>query len=397
MLIAIGLGAYRIVPAVAGIMQAGGLREMKLLFREGTYAGMPIWEFVTQLVDWSGAGSSGLSSHTVGWLPLICVVLCLVLKRRRALPWIGVGVLFGLLEMGRSAPVDVFQFLYLLPVFDKIGNPTKYFAPLVVITIGIMTAMGLEALGARMGKHATMARGLAIAGIIVFLFPRIYDVNAKTYTGVIPAAYLEPSDAFYQVRGEGLLRWGLRIPGAPSVGGRPTMCSADARPIQANAYVNLLRGLGTIDWYTAMPLGAYAVPRVTIGPDGTAQPNGNYRGECYRERNGSRVACSIQPNRILVTESVDASDVLVINQNFDPDWRSTDGQVYRRHGLIAVGGGIRAGTVLTFTSRPLLVGLLVSGVFLMALAVLATRYRRAFGSGAEQGRLVRMIRWMIGP
>jgi hypothetical protein len=187
----------------------------------------------------------------------------------------------------------------------------------------------------------------------------------------------------------------LTIPEVPGTGPRAAGCGK--RPIQANGYVNLLRGLGTIDWYTAMPLGEHAVPRMTIRMDGTAHLNGSYRGECYRERSGSPVRCRFEPNRITVAEHVDASDVLIINQNFDPGWRSTDGRVHRHHGLLAVGGGVRAGTVLAFTSRPLVIGAIASGLFLVTLAVLAMGYRGAVKRGAARNRVIRMTRSIIGP
>ena len=110
-----------------------------------------------------------------------------------------------------------------------------------------------------------------------------------------------------------------------------------AGPPHALAYTNLLRNVGTIDWYVAIPIAERAVPRYFVDTDDILIPNPEYRGEAFFvDESGSVASWTFRPNAITADVLVERPGVLVINQNHHPAWSTDRGELLERDGLIAL-------------------------------------------------------------
>ena len=69
-------------------------------------------------------------------------------------------------------------------------------------------------------------------------------------------------------------------------------------PSFAITYFNLLRNIGTIDWYTGVPLEENAVPKYFVDTDNNYLPNPEYRGEAFLLKAGNSVSSTFRPNSI---------------------------------------------------------------------------------------------------
>src|SRR5262249_14725265 len=142
-----------------------------------------------------------------------------------------------------------------------------------------------------------------------------------------------------------------------------------ARPLfttRSALYPAFLADRGTVDGYQVVP-----VPRSAIASDAP-----DYRGEVFLDRaqEGARVV-SWSPNRIEVALDVSASDLVIVNQNFDRGWRiASDPRraVLATRGLVSarVGPG-DASIVFEYRPRSVVAGTWISAISFASLIPLA--------------------------
>ena len=207
------LDLFRLLPALELIQLKGGLARMDLYFHAKTYAPDTIAAYSfprlwREAVAWHGeAGLKRLTSVYIGWIPLLLAAYACLVNWRRAMPWLAALLFFTWLAMAHQAPVDLFRYLWHLPVLNAISNPAKYFGCLPVLSVCVLAGQGLDRL--RAWRRAWLRQGVAlvvVAAGVWCLFPKVWDVSRLSYTYTIPPALLVPSEHFYQVRGENLKR-----------------------------------------------------------------------------------------------------------------------------------------------------------------------------------------------
>lgn len=365
------LDLFRILPAIELIQTEGSLSRMDLYFHGKIYAPETISAYsFSQLwkeaIAWKGeAGLKNLSSICIGWTPLILAGIAGVLNWRRALPWLAGALFFTWLAMAHQAPFDLFRYLWELPIFNAIGNPAKYFGCLPVLSVCLLAGQSFDALKKLPWPWIRHLIAILLIGSgLWFLYPKVVEVSRISYTHTLPKESLDKSEQFYQVRGQNLDR-------------------SRSEPWRANAYVNLRRGIGTIDWYTGIPIDENAIPRYFVDSKEQYIPNPDYQGECFwltsdrkegkEGKEGKVVSCGFSPHRIVAEVSAAQAGTLIINQNYHPDWHITRGTIQSWKGLMAI--PLPAGyhrLELRYLSRSFAIGLLISffGLILIGIVVL---------------------------
>jgi hypothetical protein len=325
------IGMVRILPALEFISAKGGLTNMELDLQsdlEGAYG--PGWRELCSLVG----GTHGAESYvTIGWLPVVLFAIAACFFWKRALPWGIALVLFTWITLADKAPLDLFRLLQTLPVFGTIALPYKYFAFQIVLSIAVGAGQFfwlLPRLPYRWLEHLC-AIVLILAGV-GFLYPRIMELQRATYTLEIPREYFTQHEEFFNVQSSDLPR-------------------NRSQPPRAVTYLNLLQNIGTIDWHTALPIAENAIPRYFVDTANSFSPNSQYQGEVFfpdesrpsavagpdeQAPPGSVTSWSFGPNSIVADVIVDRPSVLVINQNYHPAWRTDQGDLFERDGLLAL-------------------------------------------------------------
>jgi hypothetical protein len=185
-------------------------------------------------------------------------------------------------------------------------------------------------------RHRWLEHVCALALIVAsvaFLYLRATWLQEGVYRARVPSWARVQQDEFFNVQG-------LYLP------------RKRTEPLPAVPYVNVLQDIGTIDWYTAMPMAENAIPRYFVGPEGHYIPNPAYRGEAFfvdeaaqspasaaeGSHGPSRYAATatFAPNCITVQVSLPEPATLVINQNYHRAWSSDRGELFDRGGLIAL-------------------------------------------------------------
>jgi hypothetical protein len=262
------------------------------------------------------------------WLAVLLLLPSWLVVGRRLAPWLLAGAVFGALCFGPNSPVDLYgpliwnmEPLRGISQFYKYGN---YFVMLVaVLGSGAVLDPLLERLAGPRIRGVVIA--LALTGLGISL-----AFNARPLATLcrLPLPAAAPAEAFHQVAathnpipelGEHVYRERARVDGLVEL-------------------YNLRDGVGTVDWYADIYLPEHAVPARRIDPEtGQAADNPDYPGEVVvAEGQGRVVSWRLRANTIEVTVALDGPCTLAINQNHAPGWRSDDGEVFARHGRLAL-------------------------------------------------------------
>jgi hypothetical protein len=313
--------------------------------------------------------SSGLKGRdgllTVGMLPVVLTGISLIAFWRNMLAWGLCLLLFGWLILAHHAPVDLLKLMWNLPVFEAIYRPYKYFSFQIAFTFAIAAGQCFSLLRQLQPRWLEGFIALTlIAFAIGFLYPKAERIQRNTYTYSMPTVERPREDGFFQVEGNGLQ-------------------SAHPSPPRSLAYFNLQENIGTIDWYTGIPLPSAAVPKYFVDAKNDYIPNPEYRGEAFfleATNSVSPTAQAIfQPNSITLRVEVKTPGTLIINQNFHRDWHVDHGTLSDYEGRLALRLQETGNYEIHLRYRPrsFYAGLVVTILSLLALACVSWFY----GSG----------------
>lgn len=303
----------------------------------------------------------------IPWLVLPMFLLGAWFRRRRSGPWLWAGLVLLILCFGPFAIPDLYRLvvwpsgtLRRIAPFYKYGN---YFLLLVIV----LPAGGAleEALG-RLKRR--WPRFLVTAAAFVSLAPFAYSDSLLLYTLFqTDLVQYPPADEFYQVKTE--------YNPDPEAG--PDAYRSYTRPRELNAYFNLKKKIGTIDWYGGPYLAENAVPKYLIAPTrGTIKENPEYRGEAYFLDGRNRVHdVIIRANTIDVAAHIEKPGRLIVNQNYQRGWKSDQGLPAADNGLLSVEVRETGDRVIRFRFAPASFrwGLDIT-VLTFVLSLLAWRY-----------------------
>lgn len=362
------VGLARFLPAHELLSSHGGVKQM-LPSHPKVYT--PDWIYIydverlwRDVVSWKG--SIGLV--TIGWLPVVLSACALIAFPAQTWAWGLTMFVFAWLSIGyQAAPLDLLRVSWNLPILDTAYRPNKYYTFQIVFVLALLAGRSfalLERLRRRTLEGAVAITLIAVG--LVTLYPKAAAIQRDTYTQAPPAGEGYSSAGFFQVSGRDLKRNRFGPP-------------------RSLSYFNLRQNVGTIDWYTGIPLSAYATPKLFVLSDDSYVANPDYRGEAYfleGSASGSVIGTTdLSPNAVTLEVDVMAPGTLVINQNFHPDWRSDKGVVKPLDGLLALElretGRYRV--TLHYRGRRFFLGLVSSCVILAALWL-------AWGAGERRSR-----------
>jgi hypothetical protein len=209
-----------------------------------------------------------------------------LVRPRRAIPWALAALILFLLARGDISPHAPWTMLHRLPMFHSERLPSRLLMPFVLM-IAVLAGFGIDLLWTlrnRWGKLIAMV--LVVAGTVDGF---IVSAPNLRYVFDYPLPHINQGPVFKQFR-------------APYY------------------YVNMLRTAlaneGAIQCYQYT-----AIPTSVIGYN---QPE--YLGEQHLVNSGSVALLRWSPNALSYRVNVSSPTVLVINQNYDSQWRLSKGR-----------------------------------------------------------------------
>ncbi len=238
----------------------------------------------------------------VSLITVALAVLGLLFSTRRAAPWLLVATLFFVLALGDRTPWYPWALHHWLPMFSQQRTPARLLIPFT-FSIGVLAGLGADFLGrCYRPAGAILASALLAAAVADAWMVSLPNLGAAV-TGALPVAQASPQ--FRQVLGSTWENFETAI--------------SNEGAIACNEAV-----LGFYELHGASNVIGFNQP--------------GYFGEQYLIRSGSVTLSRWTPNALSYDVDTPSSNVLVVNQNFDQDWRLAEGKgkVFSEGGLIGV-------------------------------------------------------------
>jgi hypothetical protein len=316
------IGLPRILPSIELVQSHGGITEMLVAHpktydppRIGAYQFEQLWG---EAIGWKGR----IGLLTLGWVPVALSGIALAALWRFTRTWAAILALFVWLAMAHHAPVNLLEALWRLPVFEAIYRPDKYFSFQIAFTLALVAGRGFDLLRQLESRWAeTVVAASLIAFSVGFLFPLNQHIQRNTYTVEMPSLEAPLAGGFFNIAGRNL----------------PVNRSG---PPRALTYLNVQRNVGTLDWYTGLPIPTPVAPRYFVDSANNYLSNPAYRGEAYFPESGGAGLVTaeprFEPNGIAVPVQLTAPAILIINQNYDRDWHTDRGVLFDSDGLVGL-------------------------------------------------------------
>jgi hypothetical protein len=307
----------------------------------------------------------------VGYLSLALIVVGLVARGRREWMLTLLLVVFLWLSLGNRIRPSLWELLHSAPLFSMM-RVSQRFRWVLLLVLALFAAFGLEAIrtfGRRRGlsPHAVSLVSAAIVlAVLADLTITDYRVWSQTFT--IPPQPVERSAEFGQI---------ASLPLYDANG--PVRSEGDPPPRAAFSalYPALLGNRGVIDCYESAAVKVSALPRGAPG----------YQGEVELTGTGAARFRRWSPNRLDVEVTAHRPGLLIVNQNYDPDWRASGGKTVIEHGgrlAVAVTPEDRD-IVLTYRPTGFIMGAPLSAATILVLVGLTVRRRRRGAAESDVG------------
>ncbi|NTX09972.1 hypothetical protein HUA76_04150 [Myxococcus sp. CA056] len=299
---------------------------------------VPLTKMLLQLP--ARAGYSDPGNFYFAPAALLLALPALALARRRALYPAVMAGLCAWMAAGYSATPSLFAGLRTLPIFETFRYPERFLVP-TCFFLAELAALGLAALLSRTWRAPSRWTWAAVAACAVAISSwglqlRAFDnLSRWAQMTAMPAEREQP---FAQARGN---RWSQ---GHLLALNRGSIACGEAWPVPMSSKLR-----------------------------------GDLSQEEYLEEPGAGTAKRVEwtPNRVSIDVDATRPTVLLVNQNWHPGWKSSQGEVISRDGLLGVRVPQgRQQVVLSFLPRSGLGGTLVSALAWAGLAFLMWRERR---------------------
>lgn len=242
----------------------------------------------------------------VGILPSALAVFGALVLWRKSWTMTALGVFFGALMFGDWGMLSSWHWVHRVPIFCSLHDPIR-FRILVVLCLSVLAAMALSSLEQRQTRWKSPLLNALLVVATVWVLIDMCLVNGGIYAGISSQPPLIPG------------RWSefrqRKLPKEKQQG-----------PL---AYLFFLQNEGLANNYEPLEF-----------PDAGVMASGEtgYRGEVWLAQGKGRVrTLPWSPNRLCYALEISGSDVVVLNQRYDPGWKADDGRtVFSRGGLIAL-------------------------------------------------------------
>ena len=317
----------------------------------------------------------------VGWILLIIVCFGAVRYFKVNYKIIFFMLFFMALSFANNFPLDLFYFLWHLPIFKSMHEVAVNFVFPVYFGFCLLAVKTVHFLSTTRSKRLLLSF-LVCLGIYSIIYTN------SLYLSVISANMIDDLDcegehAFYSIK-----KFNEKSDWAWSE--NEDLLEDEIE--ECLQYFLLKNNIGLLNWYGNIDLPVNVQPKYfinvsdvnisdkTVSLDyGKLIPNPNYSGEVYYRKAHNYVnSVEYGTNRITINVVQSDNDILIINQNYDDDWHSSFGKIYNADGLLAVkiDKKYKGSLVLSYRPFAFCLGSVLSGIGVMIILFMRKTYKK---------------------
>ena len=309
-------------------------------------------------------------SAYLGIIPLLLAALSIIAFKKN---WklIIAALFFLLLAFGTYLPFGLWQLLRQLPFFSSLHGPSRFIIVFVFL-VALLAAKSLS--GLKISSNRRMQTAIVVV-LIIAVAADLFLVSRPLLSSAFPLAPLQV--------------------GTTDIGSPEFIQSGSSLP-ELSQYINLKRGVGTLNCYERLHLRNRAIPQFIDGVSFSGFIGNAYIAEANESLNFSYFS----PQRIsLKLPQIMSDSALVINENYYKGWSAnvaggSDGssRAFSSAGLLAarIGPGDSGKEIVfRFSSLPFLVGTVIS---LIAAAIAMAVFLKPNRAVAVAGPAARILK-----
>jgi len=302
----------------------------------------------------SGADGLGMGSVMYfGILPGILFIASCIFCFKKVWKYLLIMLIFICLSMAHNSPLDLFYILWHFPLFHSMHQVARYFSFPIVFMVPIIIGMFISS---KLFTNLHKALKFVVYLIIIIGVLDMFVANTKYYKLASPhqdpIPPIQINNDFFNVR---------VIPGSVE---NIAICDNNKEWTgiyeeelrEGLQYYLLRQNIGLINWYGNLNLGEYAFPKYKVisgcgdywknfklemSDNNGVFKNERYRGEGYFIDNNEGKINKVNnitwnTNEIIIDVEQKYPGILIINQNYDKDWNSNFGKVYKARGRLGI-------------------------------------------------------------
>ncbi|MGF1571813.1 MAG: hypothetical protein ACFCU1_01945 [Sumerlaeia bacterium] len=269
----------------------------------------------------------------IGWFPIVFALIGVGLNLNKAKYFIVPLVVFSLICLGDYSPIPLSKILRELPLFDTMFSFPKYWLNGILACYCILMAIALQGLEGKFQDRKSLSRLVFLAVMVALMYASLKPivVHGRSLMNYHFSTFVVRKEVpeFYQMSTRSLSETITRY----------RILKSPQRTIEAEQLQNLLNGIGTVTWYGNLIFDENVEPKLYVEPDKSITENPAYRGEIYLEDESSSAelqnyhfSFNTQNFSYSATEPV----LVVINQNWNQEWKTNVGTVTNTRGLLSV-------------------------------------------------------------
>ena len=276
----------------------------------------PIW--------WEGDIGIGI----VGTLLVIIGGFFCIKKRRELLiP----TIIFILIFFGNTLPISLWRLIHFLPPFNSfyvIGRSSI----MLIFLFALIAGLGFSELQNKFGRNRYVHYLLII--LLVTLLGSLFFMNRGIIDDAIriPIPKLEKNDNFFQTI---------------------NITNYDGGYSSSNHYLTIKQNKGDLSCFEEI--------RPASSVSALPKELDLYLGEAYLKEEGKANIIYFSPNKIIVKTNTTKDNLLVLNQNYEKNWKVKSGNIENHNGLLSTNVS-KGSSTLTFYYMPLgfIIGSIIS-------------------------------------
>lgn len=302
----------------------------------------------------------GVGSMYFGFLPVVLCFFSGIVLFKKMKHWILLLLIFIVLSLGKNSWLDLHRIMWHLPFFKSIFFPGKYYGLPMVFLISVISGSFFWIIQKKLSlRKFRIISSLIIAYVFVDLlcaniaYFSIYRTDfklpeLKPFNSTVRIVNMHKGDE----GGGAVLKLSLYCKGFGMTNFYPVFSDFFSRVIAVTPR------------YFILPRFAFMSPSTKI----FIVTNPAYKEEAFFIDSLNQVnSWSILPRKIIVQVNVKNPGILVVNQNFDKNWKSNIGIVEDFKGLLALRIEQTGKQTVSFYFVPVLfyAGVVISGVSLI--------------------------------
>jgi hypothetical protein len=252
-----------------------------------------------------------------GIIPLFFFILGAISIKKKNLKFLFFFLIFSIILLGNNFIINFHSLFLHIHLFNQIIKIDKYLPPIILFSFCIISGSFLNSFHLKVKKKLIIVLSMLVVGSLMWQFNSNIKLQSNSFD--LPKEEINKSQIFYQIEIKNITQ-------------KDNILTAKTQ------YYNILNNKGTLNWYSSLSYNTNVTPKFFIDNNGVPSKNIKYKGKIYflnNNKNQARIN-HFSPNKIIVEVNASEKDLLILNMNYNKNWKSNLITIGQYNGLLSL-------------------------------------------------------------